>query len=179
MARALVIVVGTLAAVVLFAGAFVYTESPAFCGSCHLMGPRAAAWEKSGHAHVGCMECHAEPGMIGNVVSHLGGVKKVYPLLTGQYITPLRSEVKDALCEKCHPSIANTNVSGDIIMVHGRHLQKDVRCTDCHAGLVHRDPVSITSSPAEQDCVSCHRQKEVSVACVTCHRNPVAQRTAR
>jgi hypothetical protein len=173
MSRHAAIFIICFAAIILFsASLFAYSETPSFCTSCHVMAPKAMAWGASRHAQIGCLDCHAEPGMVGNLKSHLAGVKQAYLFVTGQYITPIKGEVKNELCLKCHPQIANTNAVGDIVMVHGRHMSKGVNCTDCHARLTHQDPTSLAVNPAEQDCLFCHQQKDVQTECVTCHLQP-------
>lgn len=165
--------------IILSAGTFVYTGTPSFCGSCHEMAPLATSWQHSSHARLSCMDCHSEPGMIGNVRTHLGGLGKVFSHFTNPYVIPTAAHVDDALCLDCHRGIENRNVAGDIVMVHGRHMRTDVPCTDCHALITHRDPLSLTRNPAEEDCIGCHLQKDVATECVTCHMQPVALRPTR
>ncbi|MCL4458379.1 MAG: NapC/NirT family cytochrome c [Chloroflexi bacterium] len=159
-------------------GAFIYTGTPSFCQSCHEMSSLHTTWQHSSHARLNCLSCHSEPGTIGEIKTHLAGLEQVYKHFTNLYIKPIKAEVTNDVCLDCHKGIENKNTVGDIVMVHGRHLRKEVKCTGCHALVVHKDTKLLVKSPSEVDCIQCHSQKDVSIECITCHKKaPVLGRT--
>jgi nitrate/TMAO reductase-like tetraheme cytochrome c subunit len=42
-------------------GGLKYSESPAFCNSCHIMEPYYEGWKTSKHNEVSCVACHYPP----------------------------------------------------------------------------------------------------------------------
>jgi nitrate/TMAO reductase-like tetraheme cytochrome c subunit len=85
-----------------------YTESTAFCTSCHaVMNPEATTHELSPHANTDCGTCHVGPGAWPTVKAKLENLRYlwVYPL--GLYDRPLSSPLSqmrpaEATCEQCH-----------------------------------------------------------------------------
>ena len=86
-----------------------YSESAAFCTTCHTMNPQKKAYEAGVHQDVGCGECHVNPGVVGFVKAKLAGTRELYALVTSTYPTPIPPIPHDELpptkntCEKCHP----------------------------------------------------------------------------
>ncbi|MFL6166318.1 MAG: NapC/NirT family cytochrome c [Ornithinibacter sp.] len=86
-----------------------YSESAAFCTTCHTMTPQQKAFEAGPHQDVGCGECHVDPGVVGFVKAKLAGTKELYALVTRTYPTPIPPIEHEKLpptshtCEKCHP----------------------------------------------------------------------------
>src|SRR6478736_5992877 len=74
-------VLGTLGSVHLVS----YSESAAFCTTCHTMTPQKKAYEAGVHQDVGCGECHVDPGMVGFVKAKLAGTRELYALVTSTY----------------------------------------------------------------------------------------------
>ena len=85
-----------------------YSESAAFCTTCHTMNPQQKAYAISPHRDVACGECHVNPGVIGFVSAKLAGTKELFRLVTNTYPTPIPPIPHDELpstavtCEKCH-----------------------------------------------------------------------------
>ena len=85
-----------------------YSESAAFCTTCHTMNPQKAAYAISPHRDVACGECHVNPGVLGFVSAKLAGTRELYALVTSTYPTPIPPIPHDELpstavtCEKCH-----------------------------------------------------------------------------
>jgi hypothetical protein len=83
-------------------------ESPRFCGSCHsVMAPEFAAYQRSPHARVGCVECHIGPGAPWFVKSKLSGAWQVVSVNLDLYPRPIPVPVHDLrpardTCERCH-----------------------------------------------------------------------------
>ena len=66
-----------------------YSESAAFCTTCHTMNPQKKAFEAGVHQDVGCGECHVNPGVVGFVKAKLAGTRELYALVTSTYPTPI------------------------------------------------------------------------------------------
>jgi len=102
-----------------------YSESPAFCTTCHTMAPQKKAFETSPHQDVSCGECHVNPGVLGFVSAKLAGTRELYSLVTGTYPTPIPPIDHDKLpstkdtCEKCHP-LSQLNKPGQPSKLHVR-----------------------------------------------------------
>jgi nitrate/TMAO reductase-like tetraheme cytochrome c subunit len=86
-----------------------YSESAAFCTTCHTMTPQKKAYEAGVHQDVGCGECHVNPGVVGFVQAKLAGTRELYALVTSTYPTPIPAIPHDELpptkntCQQCHP----------------------------------------------------------------------------
>jgi nitrate/TMAO reductase-like tetraheme cytochrome c subunit len=121
-----------VAVLVVVGGAYAweYSNSPAFCSStCHTMPPESAAWQKSPHARVSCVECHLGRDIISTQVTRkLGDASHGIRYISGQFHFPLYAEAmlpaREA-CEKCHwPE----KFSGDR-MTEVRHFENDEKNT--------------------------------------------------
>jgi len=83
-------------------------ETPGFCGSCHsVMDPELAAYRRSPHARVACVECHIGPGAPWFVKSKLSGAWQVVSVTLDLYPRPIPVPVHDLrpardTCERCH-----------------------------------------------------------------------------
>ncbi len=85
-----------------------WSESPAFCGLCHVMTPEVRAHAASAHAGVLCGDCHAAPGLIGFLESKLGSLREFLLYVTGQYHLPIVADPASLpdtalTCQRCHP----------------------------------------------------------------------------
>ena len=159
-----------------------YTASPGFCATCHLMQTRYVSWQRSPHwEKATCIECHSEPGRLGELKAHLSGTRYLYVMLTGEKTGPiLRASVGSATCAQCHPANALREGTATHPPFHGRHLRRGVECAACHAGLVHGSLYGRQARPSMETCVDCHeRQGPIMVACRTCHVQPVRGTLAR
>jgi NapC/NirT cytochrome c family, N-terminal region len=86
-----------------------YMDSVQFCGqTCHtVMQPEYAAYERSPHARVACVDCHIGPGAPWFVRSKLSGVRQVFAVTFHTYDTPIPVPVTNLrpareTCEQCH-----------------------------------------------------------------------------
>ncbi|HXH13369.1 MAG TPA: NapC/NirT family cytochrome c [Alphaproteobacteria bacterium] len=153
-------------------GVMVYTATPDFCNSCHVMNTRYVSWRRSPHmAAATCIECHSEPGWWGELRAHLNGARYLVVLLTGEMSGPLiRAEVSDASCLECHPAAQLPETVRNHRILHTTHLARGLHCADCHAGLVHGTLYGGQARPAMTLCVECHaRHSPLLAACQTCH----------
>jgi cytochrome c nitrite reductase small subunit len=108
------------------------SESPAFCGSCHVMEAQHAAWSRAGaHRRNQCVDCHL-PNQ--NIAAHyiwkaIDGMKDVgffYSGLAPEKITITNhgKKVLQANCVRCHSTTVDM-------------ISKDRQCWDCHRRLAH------------------------------------------
>ncbi len=111
--RALLLFVAATAANVVILGAATYKgvqvmDTTAFCGSCHrVMDPEHAAYLRSPHARVPCVECHIGSGASWFVKSKLSGSWQVIAFAFHLYPKPIPVPVRNLrpareTCEQCH-----------------------------------------------------------------------------
>jgi cytochrome c nitrite reductase small subunit len=111
-------------------GLYARSESPEFCGSCHVLNTEYETWFHSGaHASIKCVDCHLPNN---NLPTHLfwkavDGVKDSVKFHTGMVSEPIR------------------------ISEHGAHLVQQ-NCERCHAELISRVTI-------DRHCWDCHRRK--------------------
>jgi cytochrome c nitrite reductase small subunit len=171
----IVVAVGLCFQIVFF---FVSSDSQ-FCGSCHLMDPYVAEWQRSPHKDVACVQCHTE---------YRYALSRVYvKYALGIYTTQPRAEVPDGRCLKCHE---HQNLDTDetflknIHFSHKNHLGemrrgKRLHCTSCHSGQTMVEPESEEVSHVslqEQVCFICHfkgaEKGQAVTGCLVCHGPP-------
>jgi nitrate/TMAO reductase-like tetraheme cytochrome c subunit len=153
-------------------GVMTYTATPSFCNSCHVMNTRFVSWQRSPHGDVAtCIECHSEPGWWGEMKAHINGARYLYVMVTGEKTGPLiRADVSDASCLRCHALDRLSDVVHNHRVLHAKHLDLGVKCSECHAGLVHGDLYGGQARPAMERCVDCHaKRRPVLVGCQSCH----------
>ena len=97
----------TLVALLLFAYAWEYTNSPEFCGtSCHTMPPEYTSYLTSPHARVDCVDCHIGEGFITTRITRKAGdLRHVIATTFQTYEFPIRArKMRPAreTCELCH-----------------------------------------------------------------------------
>lgn len=142
--------------VVLAVAALVYTGRPEFCRSCHIMEPRYVSWHRSVHAgKADCLDCHAQPGTIGEIRAHLEGARYLYVLATGREQVILQAEIPQGTCVKCHPLESLPAESGRTDIAHRAHYQAKVECVTCHKGF-HNDLGGGRLKADLSNCVDCH-----------------------
>ena len=172
------------------------TSSSKFCSTCHEMKPEYYTWKASSHSEVDCVQCHIKSGTENYAKAKANGLVEVYKKQTQTYTAPIQmpDEIPDSSCEKCH-NIKNRDftISGDIIMPHDKHKNKDIECIQCHSGTAHGKIADRkmtfqadyqkwdekTGAAAMSDfkfvkpdmdtCMECHKARKVSTACSTCH----------
>ncbi|MFZ2088491.1 MAG: cytochrome c nitrite reductase small subunit [Desulfobaccales bacterium] len=109
------------------------SESPEFCGSCHVMESRYEAWFHAGaHRRIKCVDCHLPND---NLARHLtskslDGGKEFILFHTGQFSDDIRlsahgAQVVRENCLRCHAeTMARVN--------------EDRNCWECHRRLSHK-----------------------------------------
>ncbi|WP_223592174.1 cytochrome c3 family protein [Neobacillus bataviensis] len=173
------------------------TSSSKFCSSCHEMKPEYYTWKASTHSEVDCVKCHIGSGTKEYAQSKANGLLQVYKKATQTYTAPIRmpKEIPDSACESCHDvSKRDVTASGDIIIPHDKHKNKDIECIQCHNGVAHgkiadrkmtfqtdydkwdsKTGVSAMADfkfirPDMDTCVECHKARKVTTECSACHK---------
>jgi nitrate/TMAO reductase-like tetraheme cytochrome c subunit len=86
---------------------FNWTESTAFCSSCHNMKPEVTAYHNSPHSKVDCGSCHIGPGVIPALQAKLASIRYVWEYPLSLYPRPIPSPITslrpvEVVCEQCH-----------------------------------------------------------------------------
>ncbi|MCT8137712.1 NapC/NirT family cytochrome c [Anaerobacillus sp. CMMVII] len=190
---ALIIVIGLALSVNIGVNA---TSTNSFCSSCHMMTPQALTWEASSHSSIDCKDCHIKSGIEGKIEAKIGGLYELYHMVTDSYGTPIRMKelIPNENCQKCHNmGTRDVSASGDIIVDHLIHDEKEVFCVTCHAGVAHgkvsENRVTYRTDfdlwdedlanhfmtdtkyvkPQMEKCMDCHELKQAPLTCETCH----------
>lgn len=113
-------------------GLYAKSESPEFCGSCHVLQPEYEAWFHSGHHLIKCIDCHLPNN---NLANHLlwktiEGVKDSIAFHTGRvsetiHISDHGAAVVDSNCRRCHADLVS-------------QIKENRRCWDCHRRISHK-----------------------------------------
>lgn len=111
--------------------AWEYTSTPTFCGSCHEISPSAKGFANSAHAkEAECMDCHADEGVFGEFVAHVGGIREAYVHFgQGPQAQDIRGRVPNDRCLACHEK--------DWAKLKPDHPTKDAPCGVCHRDSAH------------------------------------------
>jgi cytochrome c nitrite reductase small subunit len=114
-------------------GLYAKSESPEFCGSCHVLQPEYEAWFHSGaHKTIKCVDCHLPNN---NLPNHLfwktvDGVKDSLAFHTGFvsetiHISERGAAVVEDNCRRCHADLL-------------AQIKETRRCWDCHRRISHK-----------------------------------------
>jgi cytochrome c nitrite reductase small subunit len=121
-------------------GLYAKSESPEFCGSCHVLQPEYEAWFHSGaHQNIKCIDCHLPND---NLPHHLWakaleGVGDSLAFHTGRFHEPIKlsdsgAKVVVENCRRCHSEIM-------------ARITEERRCWECHRRLSHRSTGAIAT----------------------------------
>jgi len=174
----LIVFLGALVFVglVTLGGMAVYSKQASFCASCKIMQTRYVGWERSTHARsvhakANCIDCHSEPGIIGEFKAHLNGARYVLVRLTSEHSGAiLRGQVYTKACIQCHKvsDIANKNKGHE--MNHAAHMAHNMECFQCHRDIAHGTLLGEAAIHPMTICASCHTQSQFQMAgCRFCH----------
>ncbi|MGA9755469.1 MAG: cytochrome c nitrite reductase small subunit [Desulfobaccales bacterium] len=114
-------------------GLYAKSESPEFCGSCHVLQPEYESWFHSGaHQNIKCIDCHLPNN---NLANHLfwksvEGVQDTLAFHTGRISETIRisergAAVVEANCRRCHAELL-------------ARINENRRCWDCHRRMSHK-----------------------------------------
>ena len=121
-------------------GLFAKSESPEFCGSCHVLQPEYETWFHSGaHQNIKCIDCHLPND---NLPHHLWakgleGVGDLVAFHTGRVPEPIKlsdagAQTVVANCRRCHNELV-------------ARINEDRRCWECHRRMSHRSTGAIAT----------------------------------
>ncbi len=173
-AGALLLTLGVLAG-----GSVSLAARPESCLTCHEMQPHFEQWRVSTHKEVVCVDCHTEPGVLGLVKIEASMLKNTAGHLTGTYQLPIRADVRDDSCLRCHTRESRPEVmfESSLRIAHSQH--EGVACADCHGRLVHtvgQEPIPqpLTHKEGTKACQVCHTPENSPhgpsrVDCASCH----------
>jgi nitrate/TMAO reductase-like tetraheme cytochrome c subunit len=169
-----------MAVVVLAFGIGVWgTSQPGMCNSCHEMQGNVASWTKSGHLKVNCEECHIKPGFTNTIVRKAQALGEVTAHFTGSYTVPINKDshvsrlIPAENCLSCHKT-PEKEVFGSVRFPHNEHNKTN--CAYCHNRVAHRMGESYNNRLEMDSCIECHKNKNESVSCKTCHPSGVVER---
>jgi cytochrome c nitrite reductase small subunit len=114
-------------------GLYAKSESPEFCGSCHVLQPEYEAWFHSGaHSRIKCIDCHLPNNNLANhlVWKSLEGVKDSVKFHSGMVSADIRlsdhgARVVADNCRRCHAETV-------------ARINEERRCWDCHRRISHK-----------------------------------------
>ncbi|WP_066065451.1 NapC/NirT family cytochrome c [Neobacillus soli] len=135
--------VSLVGCIVVFGGGYgvlSLTNSPTFCASCHEMAPEYSTYTASAHSNIQCVQCHIKPGFTNMITHKMKSLKEVYYHVTGvpkQIVQTEEEAVSNENCLQCHSKNRLVTASGDLKVNHKGHIEKDIPCISCHAGVVH------------------------------------------
>jgi nitrate/TMAO reductase-like tetraheme cytochrome c subunit len=175
----------TFAAIVFFSGftytAIAVTSTPTFCKSCHEMAPEYNTYKITSHSDIACTQCHIPPGPVNLVVHKVEALQEVYYHFIGTPPNPIRMEqpISNEVCMQCHSKNRLVTASGDLIVAHEKHVDKNIPCVICHRGVAHAKVVERglntkdqydhwTAKNAPKLTVSDYTRPNMGT-CITCH----------
>lgn len=151
-----------------FAGSFVaglkFTESTAFCTSCHEMNLPFQELTQTAHysnelgIRATCADCHVPPAFFPGLLVHIQASTEVWGHLTGKLSTPAKYEAHrlelaqqvwkklkandSAECRSCHTpaAMALTKQPATAADAHSSLARSGMTCVDCHKGVAHTLP---------------------------------------
>lgn len=117
------------------------TDTPQFCGSCHVMHEPVRTHMESVHAKLTCNECHApKPFLEKAAFKTYAGSKDIYKNLFADiddviHATERTKQIINENCAACH-TMTNINVE--------MNMDAKQYCTDCHQHVPHspKRPIS-------------------------------------
>lgn len=165
-----VVGIGCAVGVVALAGLTMYSTSPSFCRSCHIMEPYYQAWSKSKHKDVACVECHYPPGEASTILwKKFQALSQVVKFVTRTYSSKPYAEVEDASCLRsaCHSTRllkGRVITQKGVLFDHKPHLEgvrygRQLRCASCHSQIVVGKHIEVTWDT----CFLCHFKKPAAV----------------
>ena len=135
--KLLVAILTTLVAMlVIYGGAVSYTSTPTFCASCHEMKSEFVTFKASAHNQIKCVQCHEQQ------VTKLKDKNGLIHMSYQHFFEPTKTIVSTVVvpnenCEQCHSRNRLVTATGDIIVNHRTHIEKEIPCITCHSGVVH------------------------------------------
>ena len=176
---AIFIVVAFIGFIIVIAGLLHATANYKFCAMCHNMDTYIESWKQSSHKDVGCLECHFEPGLWGELKGKWKAQTHVVLKITGTAPPRPHTQVNDVSCLRggCHSTqdlSSNDITFKGVTFSHDTHLSelrrgKKLKCVSCHSQIVQGKHLTVT----ETTCFTCHFYKKDEhpemADCQLCH----------
>ena len=114
-------------------GIYAKSETPEFCGSCHVLETEYEAWFHSGaHRRVKCVDCHLPNDTFSRHLwwKTIDGLKDWLAFHIGRVSEPIRISKRGATfvddnCRRCHAEFIS-------------RIKEDRKCWDCHRKMTHK-----------------------------------------
>jgi cytochrome c nitrite reductase small subunit len=125
-------------------GLYAKSETPEFCGSCHVLQPEYEAWFHSGaHAQIKCVDCHLPNDTFASHLlwKTLDGMKDAVKFHTGMVSDDIRlskhgARVVTENCRRCHAEIMS-------------RVNEERECWTCHRKMTHKQTGIILTQGSE------------------------------
>jgi nitrate/TMAO reductase-like tetraheme cytochrome c subunit len=104
------------------------------------MAPEYQTYTASSHNQISCVQCHIKPGFTNLITHKLKSTKEVYYHVTGipdQIVQTKEEAISSENCLQCHSKTRLVTASGDVKVNHKGHIERDIPCITCHAGVAH------------------------------------------
>jgi nitrate/TMAO reductase-like tetraheme cytochrome c subunit len=104
------------------------------------MAPEYQPYTASAHNQISCVQCHIKPGFKNLITHKLKSTKEVYYHVTeipDQIVQTEEEAITSENCLQCHSKNRLVTASGDLKVNHKGHIESDVPCITCHAGVAH------------------------------------------
>ena len=114
-------------------GLYAKTETPKFCGSCHVMESQYESWFYSGvHAQIKCVDCHLPNDSLPRHLmwKAVDGTRDFVSFHTGRISEPIKisthgAQIVQENCLRCH---------GEVVA----RISTDQNCWACHRRFTHK-----------------------------------------
>lgn len=140
------------------------------CQSCHFKNADfKTATTATAHSQVSCVECHVQTDSV--LPRTKFGVYEVYGMWL-PILDPTSTDVvsvKDDRCMKCHEVIEKEIVQSSGLRIKHSSCAKSRECVDCHSRVGHGSATRWPRVFSMNDCVTCHKEERVTLACTACH----------
>lgn len=121
------------------------------------METRYVSWARSAHhPQADCLDCHSEPGLVGEVVAHLEGLRYLWVLATGREQIVLKAHVPEGTCAECHDLDDLPRSLDGVLIAHREHSELGITCDECHQGFHDRLVEGGTMRAGTGQCLGCH-----------------------
>ncbi|MBM4273215.1 MAG: cytochrome c nitrite reductase small subunit [Deltaproteobacteria bacterium] len=121
-------------------GLYAKSETPEFCGSCHVMESRYEAWFHGGaHSRIKCVDCHLPNDTLARHLmwKSIDGLWDAAAFHTGRVPDPITlsshgARVVQENCQRCHAETV-------------ARINEDRKCWDCHRRMSHKQVGAIAT----------------------------------
>jgi len=129
-----------LGCIILFSGGYgvySFTNTPAFCASCHEMAPEYLTFKQTPHNQISCIQCHTNHSVKESVKSKLREWYTHKTSVPEQITQSKREAISSKTCLHCHSKNRLVTADGDLKVNHSGHINQGIPCITCHAGVTH------------------------------------------